>query len=166
MSSLPSSGKRVTDSAGDKTAKRQKQDGEFAAVVDSLPTPAKNGGAEEVVSVSDHWRKEIKNTSVPLELEVPTDMNAVKRGSPNVNTFANELRHFYNNALPNHVWPDWLKPENLKDGQGNRPEHPSYDQSTVWVPTDKELDKNKDLTPMLKQYWKVKRNNFDKIALY
>ena len=34
----------------------------------------------------------------------------------------------------NHFFPYFLKPEHIKDKAGRRPDHPEYDQTTLWVP--------------------------------
>lgn len=35
-----------------------------------------------------------------------------------------------------HCKLDWLKPDKIKDAQKRRPDHPDYDPSTLFVPTD------------------------------
>ena len=33
------------------------------------------------------------------------------------------------------ILPEFLKPENIKDLKGNRPDSPEYDYSTLYVPS-------------------------------
>lgn len=58
--------------------------------------------------------------------------------------------------------PDFLKPHNLKDKFGKRPDHPDYDSTTLDVP--QHLFKN--FTPAMCQYWLLKVDNFEKIFFF
>ena len=57
--------------------------------------------------------------------------------------------------------PEWLKPENIKDKEGRRPDHPEYDPTTLKVPW---ATHGKKFTPGMKQWWEFKENHFDKVA--
>ncbi|CAE8735710.1 unnamed protein product [Polarella glacialis] len=61
-----------------------------------------------------------------------------------------------------------MRPENFRDAQGLRPTDPGFNQGTMWVPTDPAVYKNEPghNTPMLMQYWKLKAQHFDKVALF
>jgi len=59
--------------------------------------------------------------------------------------------------------PEWLKPENIKDKEGRRPDHPEYDPTTLKVPW---ATHGKKFTPGMKQWWEFKENHFDKVLLF
>ena len=58
--------------------------------------------------------------------------------------------------------PDFLKPEFLKDKQGNRPNSPNYDPTTLYIPPNEW----KGFTPVQCQYWRLKQDNFEKIFFF
>jgi DNA mismatch repair protein MSH6 len=65
-------------------------------------------------------------------------------------------------ANPHDALPDFLKPENIKDKNGNRPDSPQYDYSTLFVPPDF----LKKQTPAMRQFWEFKSQNFDKVLFF
>ena len=65
-------------------------------------------------------------------------------------------------ANPHDALPDFLKPENIKDKNGNRPDSPQYDSNTLYVPPDF----IKKQTPAMKQFWEFKSQNFDKVLFF
>ena len=67
---------------------------------------------------------------------------------------------FYSN--PHDALPDFLKPENIKDKNGNKPDSPQYDYNTLYVPPDF----LKKQTPAMKQFWEFKSQNFDKVLFF
>lgn len=58
--------------------------------------------------------------------------------------------------------PHFLKPDFLKDKQGNRPDSPNYDPTTLYIPPS---DWN-TFTPCMSQYWRLKQDNFEKIFFF
>ncbi|XP_053954107.1 probable DNA mismatch repair protein Msh6 [Anastrepha ludens] len=64
------------------------------------------------------------------------------------------------------VWPhqklDFLQPNNIKDKQGRRPDHPDYDPTTLYVP-DKYLN---SLSPGVRQWWILKSDNYDCVLFF
>lgn len=56
----------------------------------------------------------------------------------------------------------WLLPENIRDNQHRRPDDPNYDPTTLYIP---ESEFNQ-MTPFEKQYWRVKRKNWDSIVFF
>ena len=48
--------------------------------------------------------------------------------------------------------PDFLKTLKVKDKQGNRPDHPDYDPTTLFIPATSW----KEFTPAMTQYWGFK----------
>ena len=63
---------------------------------------------------------------------------------------------------PHDALPEFLKPENIKDIKGNRPDSPEYDFNTLYVPPDY----LKKQTPAMKQFWDFKSHNFDKVLFF
>lgn len=60
------------------------------------------------------------------------------------------------------VTPDWALPEGCRDSRGRRPNHPDYDPTTLALPPDA----MKGITETMRQYWKIKSENFDKLILF
>ena len=60
-------------------------------------------------------------------------------------------------------YPFWLRPEHREDAQG-RPyiDGTDYDCSTLRIP-EKEFNK---MSPIFKQYWEIKSQNYDKIVFF
>jgi DNA mismatch repair protein MSH6 len=65
-------------------------------------------------------------------------------------------------ANPHDALPDFLKPENIKDKNGNTPDSPQYDSNTLYVPPDF----LKKQTPAMRQFWDFKSQNFDKVLFF
>lgn len=57
---------------------------------------------------------------------------------------------------------DFLKPENVKDKEGNRPDHPDYDGRTILVPKSAWSS----FTPFEKQFWEIKQDHFDTVLFF
>jgi len=58
--------------------------------------------------------------------------------------------------------PYFLKPSNIKDKSGLRPDHPEYDPTTLFIPEAAW----KDFTPAMTQYWTFKVDHFEKIFFF
>ena len=65
-------------------------------------------------------------------------------------------------ANPHDALPDFLKPENIKDKNGNSPNSDQYDCNTLYVPPDF----LKKQTPAMRQFWEFKSQNFDKVLFF
>jgi len=76
------------------------------------------------------------------------------------------FHHYASGGGAQYSWPEWLKPEKLRDAQGRRPGEPNYCPDTLQVPSEKVQKDSGHGTPMLFQYWKLKTKHFDKIALF
>ena len=63
---------------------------------------------------------------------------------------------------PENGLPLFLRTENLKDKLGRSMDDPSYDPTTLYVP-DSYI---KEQTPVMKQFWNFKKDNFDKILFF
>jgi len=56
----------------------------------------------------------------------------------------------------------FLKPENIKDADGNKMDHPDYNPRTLYVPPSH----IKDQTPGQRQWWALKAHNFDVVLFF
>ena len=108
--------------------------------------------------------------SSPNRTTQPKPQTQLKRKSSPVATLTKKaklespktepIKRTKQNTAKNSEWPEFLLPENIKDSQGRRPDHPDYDPSTLYVPKDYKF------TPAMKQYWDEKAKYFDKIVLF
>jgi len=57
---------------------------------------------------------------------------------------------------------DFLKPENVRDRDGNRPDHVDYDKRTIQVPKSAWAS----FTPFEKQFWEIKQDHFDTVLFF
>jgi DNA mismatch repair protein MSH6 len=57
---------------------------------------------------------------------------------------------------------DFLKPENVKDKEGHRPDHADYDKRTILVPKEAWAS----FTPFEKQFWEIKQDHFDTVLFF
>ena len=69
-------------------------------------------------------------------------------------------KDLFNN--PHDALPDFLKPEKIRDKNGNRPDSPEYDCNTLYIPNDY----LKTQTDAMLQFWEFKREHFDKIIFF
>ena len=70
------------------------------------------------------------------------------------------LKNMFNN--PHDLLPDFLKQENIRDKNGNKPNSPNYDCNTLYIPTEY----LKQQSDTMLQFWEFKRDNFDKIIFF
>ncbi|WVW81522.1 hypothetical protein I302_103516 [Kwoniella bestiolae CBS 10118] len=64
---------------------------------------------------------------------------------------------------------DFLEPKNLRDKDGNRPDHPDYDKRTVAIPKAKFNIQNKKadvFTAFEAQFWEIKKDHFDTVLFF
>ncbi|WRT63564.1 uncharacterized protein IL334_000469 [Kwoniella shivajii] len=57
---------------------------------------------------------------------------------------------------------DFLRPENLKDMDGNRPDHPDYDKRTLFI----KESRLEALSPFERQFWRIKRHHYDTVLFF
>ncbi len=58
--------------------------------------------------------------------------------------------------------PYFIKDETIRDMEGRKLDDPNYDPTTLLVP-NKEW---KEFTPAMKQYWEIKKTNYEKILFF
>ena len=61
-----------------------------------------------------------------------------------------------------HEKLEWLKPDKIKDKDGNAPDDPEYDPTTLKVPESF----IKNCTPGMGNWWKIKSRNYDTVIFY
>lgn len=57
---------------------------------------------------------------------------------------------------------DFLLPENIRDKDGNRPDHPDYDKRTIQIPKKSW----KEFSPFEEQFWRIKQDHFDTVLFF
>jgi len=58
--------------------------------------------------------------------------------------------------------PYFIHKDHVKDANGNRPHEHDYDHTTLFVPNSEFVK----LSGSMKQYWEIKRENFDKVLFF
>ncbi|XP_063381662.1 probable DNA mismatch repair protein Msh6 [Cydia fagiglandana] len=61
-----------------------------------------------------------------------------------------------------HCKLDWLRPDKIRDANKRKPDHPDYDPSTLFVPT--EFMSNQ--TPAHRQWWQMKSSHYDCVLFF
>lgn len=61
-----------------------------------------------------------------------------------------------------HLTFDFIKPDNIRDGQKRRPDHPDYNPKTLYVPKEF-LNKQ---TPGMRQWWVLKSQHYDCVLFF
>jgi DNA mismatch repair protein MSH6 len=57
---------------------------------------------------------------------------------------------------------DFLLPENIRDKEGNPPDHPEYDRRTIMIPKKSW----KEFSPFEEQFWRIKQDHFDTVLFF
>uniref|UniRef100_A0A1Y1KHQ2 DNA mismatch repair protein n=1 Tax=Photinus pyralis TaxID=7054 RepID=A0A1Y1KHQ2_PHOPY len=73
----------------------------------------------------------------------------------NVNSLASDTQWF-------HERLEFLKPDKIRDINGNRSDHPDYDEKTLYVPQEF-LNKQ---TPAMRQWWILKSKHYDTVLFF
>ena len=98
--------------------------------------------------------------SAPVQKSKPSTM---KNDGQQVDTEDQVIGGGFNSVQEIHdALPSFLKPENIKDKFGNRPDHPNYDVTTLFIPQHEW----KNFTPAMTQYWQLKVDNHEKIFFF
>lgn len=81
-------------------------------------------------------------------VQSPTNLNTTAATATDTNWTHNKL--------------DFLKPHKIRDINRNRPDHPDYDERTLYVPEDF-LNKQ---TPAMRQWWILKSKHYDSVLFF
>eukprot|EP00941_MAST-03F_sp_MAST-3F-sp1_P003696 g3696.t1 len=103
-------------------------------------------------------RSSMKSISTGKKKLDPSSREALKNKKPGLHDGSGTLalgQHMHNSLR-------FLKPEFIKDKNGNRPDDPEYDPTTLYVPEHF----LKDQTPAQRQWWEFKSVNFDTILFF
>ena len=107
--------------------------------------------------------KKLKNKKSTNKKSTRNSINSISEND-NISSISNDEALNQNELFqnPQNGLPDFLKPENIKDKQGNKPDDPNYDPTTLYVPNEY----IKKQTPAMRQFWNFKKDNFDKVLLF
>ncbi len=107
--------------------------------------------------------KKLKNKKSTNKKSTRNSINSIS-DNDNISSISNDEALNQNEIFqnPQNGLPDFLKPENIKDKQGNKPDDPNYDPTTLYVPNEY----IKKQTPAMRQFWNFKKDNFDKVLLF
>ena len=107
--------------------------------------------------------KKLKNKKSTNKKSTRNSINSIS-DNENLSSISNDEALNQNEIFqnPQNGLPNFLKPENIKDKQGNKPDDPNYDPTTLYVPDDY----IKKQTPAMRQFWNFKKDNFDKVLLF
>ena len=107
--------------------------------------------------------KKLKNKKSTNKKSTRNTINSIS-DNENLSSISNDEALNQNEIFqnPQNGLPNFLKPENIKDKQGNKPDDPNYDPTTLYVPDDY----IKKQTPAMRQFWNFKKDNFDKVLLF
>ena len=90
----------------------------------AAPAPAPSGPA---LKPSKFWTSEQPGAGAPssssvggLEDQIPTSLAAVQRDRKGKNAFFETIKYYYQTREGYHVFPSWLEPDKIRDGQGRR----------------------------------------------
>ena len=102
-----------------------------------------------------------KTAATPLRKSAPAELAGQEETK--VDAEDQVIGGGFNNIDEIHdALPNFLKPAHLKDKHGNRPDHPEYDYTTLFIPPTEW----KTFTPAMHQYWKLKVDNFEKVFFF
>ena len=106
--------------------------------------------------ISGTKKRRNSNFLTPLPIKIKELKNSFDTNLEDTKTIpAEKLRKYL---------PYFVKPENIRDAEGNFLTDPGYDPTTLFVPD--EYWKSKDMSTTQKQYWERKAENYDKILLF
>lgn len=123
--------------------------------LNSSVTPIKE--EKEKHTNANNRNKKKKTKSKEESSKVSEDTNNNNNTEPIDPLKAKEL---FNN--PHDCLPDFLKPENIKDKNGLRPDDPNYDCNTLYVPHEY----LKEQSDAMVQFWEFKKEHFDKVIFF
>lgn len=116
-----------------------------------------------------------KKKKVPTEISInkqsinqtliTESSSEVNMGNSKTNTRSSpklDIRYLISNDVNTHYTDRFKFLINIRDKNGNAPDHPEYDPTTLFI--DKESESK--FTPFEKQFWEIKKNHWDKIVFF
>ena len=116
-----------------------------------------------------------KKKKVPTEISInkqsinqtliTESSSEVNMGNSKTNTRSSpklDIRYLISNDVNTHYTDRFKFLINIRDKNGNAPDHPEYDPTTLFI--DKESESK--FTPFEKQFWEIKKNHWDKIDFF
>lgn len=81
---------------------------------------------------------------------------------PNKTTYKPSLRHVSEPPTKETESFYWLRPEHIRDMNGNCPGSSNYDRRTLYIPESAWAS----FSPTQRQYWRLKQQNFDLVLFF
>jgi len=115
--------------------------------------------------------KEVKNEKpVQAGKKRKRSSTDLQQSKSNVTQVKSKLLSFQASSAPPvesqslylHETLEFLQPQKIRDANGNRPDSPDYDSTTLKVPAEF----FKKLTPAMHQWWTIKSKHFDFILFF
>ena len=110
----------------------------------STPNMGESGRPPHITPSPRNGRDSNANKSPPVVNRIPLPEGVTGLGSHDHNSW------------------HWLKPENRKDKDGRRMDHPEYNPRTIYIP-DKVI---KEQTPAMRQWFEIKQDYFDTVLFF
>ena len=125
--------------------------------------PARNNNRSN--NIGNKNKKKKVNNLPQKSKEEPSNSNTKASEEPNKKPLENNLdplttKELFNN--PHDSLPDFLRPENIRDKNGNKPDSPDYDCNTLYVP----MEFLKQQSDAMIQFWEFKKEHFDKVIFF
>ena len=148
--------------------KSKKEDSDFEMDVstqedDSIVSEA---ASEEMETDDGSGEDSPKQKSKPVGKSRPTTKAPRKSNANNTiasfASFAADDDDEADQIVYEHEKLEWLKPDKIKDKDGNAPDDPEYDPTTLKVPESF----IKNCTPGMGNWWKIKSRNYDTVIFY
>ncbi|KAL4708038.1 hypothetical protein ACJJTC_014558 [Scirpophaga incertulas] len=135
---------------------------------DSDDSDTENKDNKIHVSTEVSFEKKLQSSFKYEPNQSPRNTNKPPQSSTNGSTKAltkadlEESVHLADDGNWIHCKLDWLKPEKIKDSKKRRPDHPEYDPTTLFVPS--EFMNNQ--TPAHRQWWEMKSSHYDCVLFF
>lgn len=95
------------------------------------------------------------STSTANSISSTSTVNSTSKSLSQIVDLDDNMKWLHNNL-------EFLKPEKIKDANGRRPNHPDYDEKTLYVPQEY----LNSLTPAMRQWWVLKSKHFDTVLFF
>ncbi len=140
-----------------------------------VPTFVKNDAPKEPMDDEDKLMKEFEyneegnteHNALPMELDNEEGKPASKlqsraKSGERSQSHAPAAKDKDKDGKDKWELPTFIRPENIVDKHKRKPSDPMYDPTSVFVPESE----YPSMTPTVRQYWQIKKDNMDKIVLF
>jgi len=101
-------------------------------------------------------------SAFPTEVKPNQNLQSRIRNTTDRELFVDNVENAFDYNQFQDSTPDWAKKEQMRDKNKRRPGDPQFDHTALFIP-ESEMKK---LSPTMRQYWKIKSENYDKIVLF